>query len=309
MNELHRLLDHNLQLPPEYHDGLSNHLPMALHALHSLGAGGDRLRDYFSRYVTRFEGRTGLPAAFAALRAGFDAALARDGEDAVLRRVLPDLLPGVAAAAFHGVIRTAHAVQAGHRGELAAALAYWAWRHQPLAAPPAGEPMAFDDWAAALIDSAPAFRLEAPLISLRMQQADSSVPYLALAGRLAPGPDTLARLAGLAVERYTASRNFTVLHMVTGLRAVRVLMPWVDDSAAAGAVLVRAFTAAYLAARVGPAASAGSNPVHAGGWPAVTAAAIASDDDHVIKLVEACRAEAAVYGVGRYLQAAALAVS
>ena len=42
-------------------------------------------------------------------------------------------LPGVAAAAFHGLIRTAHAVQSGHAGEVAAALAYWAWRWQPLA--------------------------------------------------------------------------------------------------------------------------------------------------------------------------------
>ena len=60
-------------------------------------------------------------------------------------------LPGVAAAAFHGLIRTAHAVQSGHAGEVAAALAYWAWRWQPLAPPPqGGEALPFDDWAARL---------------------------------------------------------------------------------------------------------------------------------------------------------------
>lgn len=308
MNNLHRLLDDNLQRPPEYRQQFTNHLPMALHALHSLGASADRQRAFAAGYGARFEGRTAQPEAFAALRAEFDAALAREGEDAVLRRVLPELLPGVAAAAFHGVIRTAHAVEAGHRGELAAGLAYWAWRRQPLALPPtAGEPMAFEAWAAALIDAAPGCRFDGPMISVRMQQAGKSAPYLALAGRLQTAPDTLARLAGLAVERYTATRNFTVLHLVTGLRAVRVLMPWVDDTVAVGAVLVRAFTAAYLAARVAPAALLPAPP--AGDWPTVVAAAVASDDDHVIKLVEACRAEAAVYGEGRYLQAAALAVA
>ena len=38
----------------------------------------------------------------------------------------------------------------------------------------------------------------------------------------------------------------------------------------------------------------------------VVAAAITSDDDHVIKLVHACREEATVYGEGNYLHAAAL---
>ena len=86
----------------------------------------------------------GQTDAFAPLRATFAAALARDGRDAVLRAALPALLPGVAAAAFHGVIRTAHAVEAAHDGELAAALAYWAWRWQPLAPAPRGAALPVD---------------------------------------------------------------------------------------------------------------------------------------------------------------------
>ena len=137
---LRDLLDANLrEHGPEYADGLSNHLPMALHALQVMGASETRMREFYASYARRFEGQAapvagqeavadwrllrGQPDAYPALHASFAEALAREGAVEVLRRSLPELLSGVAAAAFHGAIRTAHAVQAGHRGELAAALA------------------------------------------------------------------------------------------------------------------------------------------------------------------------------------------
>ena len=324
LRTLHELLDDQLRLPPETRDQLTSHLPMALQALHSLGASDDRMRAFATTYLRRFE-TTGTAApgtpvdhwralrgrddAWPALHASFAAALARDGEEAVLRAALPDLLSGVAAAAFHGVIRTAHAIEAMHRGELAAALAYWAWRWQPLAPPRATSTpaLAFDDWAAQLIAGARGWTTEGRLISLRIGAATAAEPYHAFAGRLAPTPDLLPRLAALAVGRYAETRNFTVLHMVTGLRALRIVLPRVADPTPLLPGLVHAFTAAYLAARVGPETS--SPAARTPAWDAVIAAAIAQDDDHVIKIVHACREEAAAYGPGRYLEAAALAVS
>lgn len=324
---LHTLLDANLGLPPEYRGGLTNHLPMALQALHAMGASTHRMLDFYASYGRRFEWRVGArgaapvadwhalrgqgerhPEAFRALAATFERALAREGESALLRHVLPDLLPGVAAAAFHGVIRTAHAVQVGHRAELAHALAYWAWQWQPLTPAPAVEAAVnFDVWADRLVNESVGQHVAAPLISLRMGLATETPAYRALGAALQPEPDLLKRLAGLALQRYLASRNFTVLHMITGLRALRVLLPWIDDVQALQPVLVRAFTAAYLAAQVKPLER---RPVlkdpH---WPEVIAAAIANDDDHVIKLVHACREEFAAYGDLSYLEAAALAVS
>ena len=319
---LHRLLDASLELPPEPTPGITSHLPMALHALQSLGADDTRLESFFDAYRRKLEGGRrhaaaaplddwpsllGDDAAFAPLQATFGALLARQGVGETLRRVLPVLLPGVCAAAFHGVIRTAHAVETGHRGELAAALAYWGWRWQPLLAPPADDALPFDGWAARLIAEAPAWTMQAPLISLRMAGASESKPYRALAGRLAPSPALLPQLAALAVARYAETRNFTVLHMVTGLRALRVLSPWLalDETLARG--LVHAFTAAYLAARIPAAPEPPQAPPRS--WDEVIAAAIAQDDDHVIKIVHACRAEAAAYGEGRYLQAARVAVA
>jgi hypothetical protein len=326
---LHTLLDAHLGLSPEYRGQLTSHLPMALHALSSLGADSARLHAFFWSYARRLpEGRVvaaGAPAAdwahlrgtadgFPALLATMNALVARDGVDETLRRVVPDLLPGVAAAAFHGVIRTAHAVESGHPGEIAAALAYWAWRFQPLT-PPAASSRAvpFEAWAEELVRAAPAAAAEGSLIAFRMERVTRGVIYERLAGALVDAsslPEALARFAQLAARCYIATENFTVLHLVTGLRALRVLSAWLPpDEATAGAlqrVLSHAFTAAFLSA--GAVLSAEPPVARLQTWPEVIAAAIGSDDDHTIKLVHTCREEAAVYGEGLYLQAAGLAV-
>lgn len=322
---LHQLLDANQSLPPEYADQLTNHLPMALHALHSLGATPERMQEFQGVYCKRFYGMGRTPVAdavadwrplraqegaYPALLATFQAKLARDGADQVLRDALPDLMPGVAAAAFHALIRTAHAVEAGHHGELASALAYWAWRWQPIA-PPAGvaQMLNFEPWAERLVAGAQAWRTDGPLISIRMEEATQSTIYQSLGtGPQFDGDLTalVARLAQWAAQRYVATPNFTVLHMMTGLRALRTLLPWMGGCQNAWPVLLRAVTTAYLAAKVTPLPSPPS--VSELSWLDVTAKAIASNDDHVIKLVHACVEEAKAYGEGVYLQAARLAV-
>ena len=325
---LHELLDANLQLPPEYQAHLTNHLSMALHSLHCLGASAPRLREFYAVYARRFQGQSqpdvaresflpvsdwrrlrGQPGAYPSLLAYFNELVARSGLENTLYAVLPDLMPGVAAAAFHGLIRTAHAVQAAHAGELAAALAYWAWRWQPLAAPPIAEPLIqFDDWAKRLIEQAPEWHSEGQLISIRMNEASQSDIYLALAGALMPSATIetrIADLAALAVDRYVLKPNFTVLHMITGLRALRTLLPWLQDSETLQAIVVHCFVAAYLAARATPSAPAIIPKTKS--WSEVINVALASDDEHLIKLVHACHDEAARYGEGQYLLAATLA--
>ena len=118
------------------------------------------------------------------VRAQGAAAVAAAGRDALLRETLPLLLQGAAAGALHGPIRVAHAVQAGHDGELASALAYWAARHQPLAPLPARAGTVADPLT--LLRRLPAVPSKRPLIALRMAHAaghpalQAAVPRLAL---------------------------------------------------------------------------------------------------------------------------------
>jgi hypothetical protein len=68
----------------------------------------------------------------------FKHAVANDGWASVVEIWVPRLVPGLASAFFHGVIRTAHAVRAidaietsSRQAELARALGYWAARFRP----------------------------------------------------------------------------------------------------------------------------------------------------------------------------------
>ncbi len=303
--DLHRLLDQGVQRHPETPEGLTSHLPMALQALQALGAPERRLQAFHAVHDPRFARDIGerAPAllpdwrvlrgqadTYAPLRGHFQAQLAARSSAAVLQEVLPDLFSGAAAAAFHGPIRAAHALQAGHGGELACALAYWAWRWQPVAMPTGGvgqqgpaTAFDFDTWAARLEAAALQWTPQAPLISARIRLAEHAPAFQALAGALHLDTDTLPRVNAWAAARYAATRSFTVLHMVTGLHAIELLLAQGGEAAVVLPALVPALTAAYLAARMSQWPELPPPPQR--DWPDVIAAAIASDDEHVIKLV------------------------
>lgn len=304
-------LDRCAGLSPETGAALSDHLPMALHALHALGAPPDRLAAIFARQAPRVPLR-GLPALpirpagswpahagqlalFEPLHATFDAWARRDGPAALLASVLPRLLPGVAAVAFHGLIRTGHGVAAGHAGEVVTGLAYWAARSLPLldAATLAAVPqqLALPDWLAA-VQALPA-PTPAPqgLIADRMRGWATSPGFAAVAPALAIDDRTLPALARHAAALYAGSGNFTVLHAVTACHALTVLQPWLPAAPRAwqpvAVALAAGLRASGLAAIDRPAPA---TPDPALPWPLLRHRAIGSDDAHVIKLVQACHA-------------------
>lgn len=295
------LLSEGLGLWPEYRAQLSSHLPMALDALQQLGAPSARLREFRRRYGARLQPMpTTPPGAGRPQQLGriddypqwfshYRAALAADGRDALLRAELPALMASAGGAAFHGLIRTGHAVHHGHEGELAAALAYWASRHLLLPEPSDIRPMALADWLAGLraLPGAEAMPKRG-LISARMADWGARADWQALAGRL---PDAeLPALARAAAALYAATANFTVLHMVTASAALLALLPWLDGKAGRRQ-FIRAAAAALMASGAVQ-DTAGLAPVMAPqpDWPSLAAGAITQHDDHVIKLVAACHA-------------------
>jgi hypothetical protein len=315
---LNTLLDAAADLGPEYGGYLSSHLPMALLALHALGADDQRLRQFFDAHrphlppvpaATVDDGRGeqalfGHIEHFSLLRQRFAAELAAAGRDAMLRRLLPLLVPGCAGAAFHGLIRTAYAVQAGHAVELAAALAYWAARWHPLPAPQATPMGTADAWLQRLQQAPPGPSLPDRSIAGRAARLAGTPVFAPWAGPVPAAPDWPARLARAAVQRYLSSRDFSVLHLVTAGHALRVLQPWLDE--AAWPHFVRAFSAVWLSARTDPAAAPQADP--GDHWPAIVAQALRSDDEHVVKLVHSCREEEALHGGPAWRHAAALVV-
>jgi hypothetical protein len=303
---LYRWLDAGAGFDAEYADALSNHLPMALMALHRLGASAERLQAFAAAQAQQlcpapaphgwisgaaWASRLGERAAWPAYRELFSTWLQQEGAGDVLGAVLPRLMDGCGAAAFHGLIRTAYAVQSLHRQEVADALAYWACRWVdpgPEAAVVATE----TDPAAVLCQlPVPSRPLAGRLISQRMAAASAQPGFAAAVARLQIDDGSLERLARGAAELYAASGNFTVLHMLTASHALRVLLPCLDEPLPAVRQAWRAFAAAWVASGARDRGPAPLRP-----WPAIVAFARASDDAHVVKLVDSCREQHQAYG-------------
>lgn len=294
--QLHHLLDAGQALSATYRGQMSNHLPMAQQALLELGASAERLQAFTECEEAHLEPRTaaqpariaierdlGRPDSGAAWRAHFAARIAELGSPAALREALALLLPGVGAVAFHGLIRTGHAVLAGHDGELAAGLAHWAAHFMPLPTTD-GPPLDLAEWLQALSILPRPAALPGALIASRMQVWGDSPGFAAVAGRLRLGPDTLRDLALLAARTYAATRNFTVLHLLTASHAMSVLEPWWPAPEPPRGFAVAA-AAGLLASGAAPALALQAPPSRP--WPTLISAACAQDDAHVIKLTHA----------------------
>ena len=94
-----------------------------------------------------------------------------------------------------------------------------------------------------------------------------------------------------------------MLHLVTSAHALRVLLPFVDAATDAVADYAVAYVAARIATDAEPGAAAEPLP-----WDTIVAAALASADEHVVKLVDSCREEERAYGGDDWQRAASRAV-
>lgn len=314
------LLDDAARFGPEDGHGLASHLPMGLVALKALGADGARLRRFVATESAALEpvpppeawpvgdawtGRLGDSRAWPAYCDLFTHWLADEGAADVLAQVLPQLMPGCAAMAFHGPIRAAAALRAGHAGELAAGLAFWAAWHQPLGPLPARAGTVADPLT--LIRRLPAVPTGRPLIALRMADAARHPALVAAVPKLAIGPDTLPQLSRLAAQAYAGSGSVTALHMLTASHAVRLLLQPLGDADTVPAALRwfwQAWATALVSACLEPLPPAPLLP-----WPVIVDRALAQDDVHVIQLVDACRAEEVAHGSEDWQRAASRAVA
>lgn len=325
LSVLNRLLDDNIRFDLAGR-GTVNHLPMALLALSRLGASDERLAEFFrwweeNRALPRRDGpaiegdwcrHIGDTAAFAALSDRFRRGIAERGADTVVAAVFPAVAPGVAAAAFHGLIRLAYGIDAGHQGEIAAGLAALVARCDDLGLDFAGTRPAAPVEAALgrLADALGAAEFAGNGISGRMQAAAADRRFRAAFSLPPLAPGLLDAVARAAIALYWQTANFTVLHMVTATHAARIVFDRFPDLA--DDIALRAFWGAVCAAY----ASVGAPPVTEAvplseplPWRDIVGKAVAGNDDHVIKMTYTCRCESGRTGNPLYRAAAARLVT
>jgi Questin oxidase-like len=299
---------------PEFGGGLSNHGPMAAEALVRLGRADD-VESWLDGYIGRLEEAPrpaqritdwrealGQPGRVADWEMFFRDRLAGQPWQEVLAAWWPRLLPGVAAAATHGIIRTSHAARglattetAERTAELAKGLAYWAatYLELPGTAPAGGQldlPAALSKLPAASTEAA------SGMITEDLKAALAKQPRFGSAVRaLRPPRDVPADLAVLARQfsqvflGYGWRRPVALVHAVTAPVAARSVLPLLPDDMARPTydALWNVAAALYIvyAGRVEPQplpASAAPEPA------ALADRAVATGDAHAIKLTEAC---------------------
>jgi hypothetical protein len=281
------LREHNRRFAPSYRGGLTNHLPMCLIALARLGANEVRLRAFAEQYVKMLEPAT-VDARVDLLRAE----LRERGRDVVLREKLTQLAPGLAGAAFHGVIRVAYATLLDDDDELAHALIYALDNTLPLLPPGAGREADVQQLVWGLRDAG----LEKPTgytITDRLRVVAADDRFGRVVRDLCAGRSTLNDVSGIGARMYLAAGDFASLHVLTGAHAVRLLDRWwgVHREEAHYALAVAALACFVVAGSPRFVDARGRDRAT---WSEIEARALASADDHMAKLVVACLDEEAV---------------
>jgi hypothetical protein len=232
----------------EFEGTFSNHAPMALTALAGIGGSPEALRRFFAYYcdykhlkpfgvattpldAETWESAIGLRAREPDLRAFFQGEVARLGVEGALRAYLPRLAPGIAASAFHGLMRLAYALVRDSPDDVAIALGYWASTYLPLrpatgAAPSTKDPaevLARTMEIAALRD----LQLR-PLLWQNMRDAAALPEFAPVVDWLDIDDGTLARMAATGLAVFAATQHFAALHIVTAAHWLRIVEPYAD---------------------------------------------------------------------------------
>jgi hypothetical protein len=304
---------------PEYGPfGFSNHGPMVAEVLGRLGR-ADAIPAWVAAYEDRLEAAPppaekplaeeewpsalGAAGRFPEWLALFETEMADRPVSAVVGEWVPRLVPGVVAAATHGLIRTAHGLRAlgdadtaPRRVEVASGLAYWASRYQELPGPPLL--IGHQNVSQALADL-PYLPEETPrefrISALVAHVADIADEFEQAVASLGPGGDALSLLDAMAIEGARAylrnaggENTIALIHAVTAPLALELVLPWLaqEDHDAALAYAWQAVASLHVAYDIDRHAAEPSQD----GTPtagALVARALESGDAHALKLTEA----------------------
>lgn len=311
-----QLLEAGSRYHVHYGDRLANHLPMVLIALDKLDASPAQLKHAFDRSTPHLRLRPGSPVEeiedptncrnhndrFPSALHYYEQQLRQLGIAKCLQQELPPLLPAIATAAFHGLIRTAYGVDARHLEEIAMGLAYWNLDYHELKSSNEQINIAAADILPRLAQQYPDIAVAPGNIADHMQAVTGQPDWINTP--IQPQLLGLEDIASVAITAYLGTKDFTLLHGVTGCHALRLILPYCNDKEVALRFFWQGLVIAYLS--TGPKAIQSIERDEIKDIPQrqteIRDMALNSDDDHVIKLAYSALEEFHYYGKSEYLQ-------
>lgn len=322
---LFTLLDKNQEFARDAR-GTTNHCPMALVALAKMGASDQRLQDFYDFWTQNFRlprdqasqqkrihswrKSLGCREDFHALQEYFRSEITLRSAQSVVVEVLNKDAFAPATGAFHALIRLAYGLEIAHVGEIAAGLAFLVCANLPLAQPQVLTPKSGSSEKLSVTQTLSLFHhqfngecFNAESITARLTLVANNPKFWrtqAQSGHFLITDTMIDEMAIAAIRLYIQTRNFTVLHMVTSVAALRTLLALVPTLYHVR--IIESFWLAFCAAYVSVGApelmqedvapldaeyELGTEKI----WQKYRNLALNSNDDHMIKLTYTCWGE------------------
>ena len=295
----------------------ANHAPMVLIALYRMGADPDQLRQYYARVETgrpvsemgalqaqRIDRGTwtkylGTFSAWSSYRQFFQAEIGKHGVQEVLVSYVPSLMRGVAGHAFHPLLRVGYGIELNDKNEIAFGLAYWASAYLPAPEIPRTKSRVEPARLLNVLENSELLRGVKPhgqSIARRIGQFYEHEEFRRL---LRPidlhSTRPLDAIAQAIAEAFGGHHHFTMLHGVTSCHAIRMILPYCENQEDVLSMYWFSVCAAYLSVINVPDGPHHPLPDREADWPRIQRDAIATGNEHTIKLAYTCLKEAEEY--------------
>jgi len=303
-NKLAILLEQAGQYHPLYGRGLATHIPMVMIALNRLNASNKKIETIFNENIKDLEdigslenikvvgsinSYLGESKKFRRYLKYFKNELKGYGAEVVLKKALPVLIPGIAASAFHCLIRLAYAIEANSQSEIAIALAYWCAEFQSFELSDVSSDETLEDILTRLVPIGVKHKFSPGIIVNRMAEVGELLKKGGVT--IQPSSLKLSNIRNFAVKAFYAKNDFTLLHTVTGCHAFSIIMPYLENVDIALQELWKAIVVAYLSTGLNYANTEIPLSGSSLNFDSIISNTLETNDSHIIKLVYTCLCE------------------
>lgn len=321
-SSLHELLNRHRRGELAEYNVTANHAPMVLIALYRMGADYHQLHQYYAgveigrpaSQTDSLQGQQidrgtwtnylGTFSAWSSYRHFFQTEIGKHGVQDVLMSYVSPLIRGVAGHAFHPLLRVGYGIDLNDKDEIAFGLAYWAAAYLPAPEIPRSRGSVEPAQLLSVLQNSESLRSVKPdsqSIARRIRQFYEHQEFRRVLRPI--DLDThhpLDAIAQAVAEAFNRQHHFTMLHGVTSCHAMRIVLPYCENQQDALSLYWYSICAAYLSV-----INVWDGPHHPlpdrdADWSRIQVDAIATGNEHTIKLAYTCLKESEEYHNATY---------